>query len=131
MSPDESDFSANDILFTCPRCGKSLVIDAAAAGMMAPCTDCGEMVQVPYPSENPDSDATIAQLDDALQSTTAEVERLRAENETLRERKAFLEHQIASSAHRFERASALLDEIQTRLDELGAIVAESREGRPV
>lgn len=36
-----------DIVFECPNCTKSLVIDARAAGLMATCPDCGHEVQIP------------------------------------------------------------------------------------
>ncbi len=39
----------NDIVFDCPRCGKSLVIDYRGAGLEINCSQCGEPVLVPIP----------------------------------------------------------------------------------
>ena len=39
-----------DIVFDCPHCGKSLVIDYRGAGLQIKCCQCGETVLVPIPS---------------------------------------------------------------------------------
>jgi predicted RNA-binding Zn-ribbon protein involved in translation (DUF1610 family) len=39
--------TARDILFECPGCGKSMVIDQAAIGWMVECVGCGTNVIVP------------------------------------------------------------------------------------
>jgi len=36
-----------DIVFECPNCGKSMVIDEAAVGMIVDCPDCRSQVIVP------------------------------------------------------------------------------------
>ena len=38
-----------DIVFDCPRCGKSLVIDYRGAGLEITCSQCGARVLVPIP----------------------------------------------------------------------------------
>lgn len=38
-----------DIVFDCPNCGKSLVIDYRGAGLQITCSDCGAEVLVPIP----------------------------------------------------------------------------------
>ena len=38
-----------DIVFDCPHCGKSLVIDYRGAGLQINCSECGESVLVPIP----------------------------------------------------------------------------------
>lgn len=38
-----------DIVFECPKCGKSLVIDYRGAGLQITCSDCGTEVLVPIP----------------------------------------------------------------------------------
>ena len=38
---------ANDIVFNCPACGKSLAIDERAAGQAVQCTDCKQSITVP------------------------------------------------------------------------------------
>lgn len=126
-----------DIVFNCPKCGKSLAIDAAGAGMQVPCTDCGEAVIVPYPGLEAEvltpeeAERTLAEMDKALNASAEELAQLRKENEVLKERQAFLEHLAADNTGRAAKMSALLDEIQTKLDELAALVADARAGRPV
>ena len=38
-----------DIVFDCPHCGKSLVIDYRGAGLQINCSECGASVLVPIP----------------------------------------------------------------------------------
>ena len=38
-----------DIVFDCPHCGKSLVIDYRGAGLQINCSECGDSVLVPIP----------------------------------------------------------------------------------
>lgn len=49
MHTDEPplDITARDIVFECPRCGKSMVIDDAAIGLMVECVRCRANVIVP------------------------------------------------------------------------------------
>jgi len=46
---DAADIRDTDIVFDCPHCGKSLVIDYRGAGLQIDCTECGESVLVPIP----------------------------------------------------------------------------------
>jgi len=46
---DEADIRDTDIVFDCPHCGKSLVIDYRGAGLQINCSECGEPVLVPIP----------------------------------------------------------------------------------
>jgi len=43
------DIRPTDIVFDCPICGHSLVIDYKGAGLQVPCTECGNMIQAPIP----------------------------------------------------------------------------------
>lgn len=129
MQGDE--IQAGDIVFECPHCGKSLAIEAAGAGMEVPCTDCGQRVRVPVPGTEltpEEAEDAIAQLDAALNTSADELERLREENETLRERKAYLEHVAAVNGERLSKMAELLDGVQRQLDELVALVADARTG---
>ena len=38
-----------DILFSCPECQQHVVIDAAGAGLVVDCPNCGREVRVPGP----------------------------------------------------------------------------------
>ena len=46
---DEAEIRDTDIVFDCPHCGKSLVIDYRGAGLQINCSECGEPVLVPIP----------------------------------------------------------------------------------
>jgi transcription elongation factor Elf1 len=56
---EPADIKVTDIVFDCPHCGKSLVIDYHGAGLAIQCTDCGNDVAVPIPEgmEVEDSDS--------------------------------------------------------------------------
>ncbi len=43
-----------DITFECPRCGQSLIIDAAGAGIMVNCPKCSQIMKVPEPPAEED-----------------------------------------------------------------------------
>jgi len=45
----EAEIRDTDIVFDCPHCGKSLVIDYRGAGLQINCTECHEKVLVPIP----------------------------------------------------------------------------------
>ena len=42
--------SARDVVFNCPTCHKSLVVDGVAAGHTLPCPSCGATLTVPSPT---------------------------------------------------------------------------------
>jgi DNA-directed RNA polymerase subunit RPC12/RpoP len=39
--------SPSDVIFECPHCGKSLVIDRQAVGLVIVCPDCQARIEVP------------------------------------------------------------------------------------
>jgi len=49
QSAEEAEIRDTDIVFDCPACGKSLVIDYRGAGLQISCSECGEPVLVPIP----------------------------------------------------------------------------------
>lgn len=46
---EASEIRDTDIVFDCPHCGKSLVIDYRGAGLQIDCSECGKSVLVPIP----------------------------------------------------------------------------------
>ncbi|NUN93995.1 MAG: hypothetical protein HUU04_09475 [Verrucomicrobiae bacterium] len=42
--------SSADVLFNCPSCKKSLIVDGIAAGHSLPCPNCGVEITVPQPN---------------------------------------------------------------------------------
>jgi len=136
-TPADQEVREGDIVFECPKCGKSLAIEAAGAGMQVACTDCGANVIVPFPGMEAEvftpeeAERAIAEMDKALNASAEELSRLRKENEVLKERQAYLEQLAAGNTGRSAKMSEILDAIQAKLDELAALAADARTGRPV
>lgn len=148
---DMTEIRAGDILFDCPYCGKNMAIEAAGAGLMVPCANCGKQVQVPIPdgrtpeapvAEPPapapqppalnteDPEDTIQQLDTALAMANQQVDRLVAEKEALQERRAFLEQLRTANAARLEQITQELAAMQDSLDRVLVLLAEVRAEKP-
>ncbi|MBR1608586.1 MAG: hypothetical protein IJ678_03100 [Kiritimatiellae bacterium] len=87
---DTADIPPTDILFECPKCGKSLSIEPRGAGLVINCTRCGEPVAVPIPEgmEIDDVDATQEEL-------AAQLQRLRRNLDAAQSRVAELEEEVA------------------------------------
>lgn len=49
QSAEGADIRDTDIVFDCPHCGKTLVIDYRGAGLQINCSECGKEVLVPIP----------------------------------------------------------------------------------
>ncbi len=141
-----AEIQEGDILFDCPHCGKQMAIEAAGAGLMVPCADCGRQVQVPIPDAatpaapvtaprvingSDDPQVLIEQLDAALAMANQQNDRLIAEKEALQERRAFLEQVRVNNATRLEQAARELESIQDALDRTMALLAEIRTEKPV
>jgi hypothetical protein len=48
----EASVTANDVVFDCPQCGKSMVVDRAAEGMILECASCHSSITVPSKGED-------------------------------------------------------------------------------
>lgn len=83
--------SGDDILFDCPACRKSLVVDRVAAGHPLPCPTCGATLTVPQPTR-------VVTLAEAPETTALE-----AKPEWERELLA-LEASIKETRHQREEA---------------------------
>jgi hypothetical protein len=144
---DITDIRDGDILFDCPYCGKNMAIEAAGAGLMVPCANCGKAVQVPIPDagtpespvaavphpvpdEGEDPQTTIRQLDAALTMANQQLDRLVAEKEALQERRAFLEQMRIANANRLEQIASELAGMQDALDRALVLLAEARAEKP-
>ena len=57
--------ASSDVLFECPNCGKSMVIDEVAAGLMVQCEQCQSNVIVP-PKPNASVRGSAREADDLL-----------------------------------------------------------------
>jgi uncharacterized Zn finger protein (UPF0148 family) len=129
--PLPEEIAETDILFDCPKCGKSLVIQEQGAGLVVTCPDCDERMQVPVPEriqqelEGSPGQTTLADYTAAEESAPAETEVLRARVERLevtmeevQQRKRLLEKMRIDHAMRFERFREEMALIQAALDRM-------------
>jgi uncharacterized Zn finger protein (UPF0148 family) len=131
--------AANDIVFDCPHCGKSLAIDTRGSGLMITCPECQQNVQVPgVPLSERQADAgkPVAQAPDpadrseALQASHTKIERLVASLEEVRERRRYLEKIRSDNMARYELISKDLVTIQNAVDRIVAIIQDATAEKP-
>ena len=91
-SADEADIRDTDIVFDCPHCGKSLVIDYRGAGLQIDCSSCGQSVLVPIP--------------DGMELTDLDLD----SGEILK--------QLFATRHNYQKAEAKVEALRTRLVQL-------------
>ncbi|MBP7274780.1 MAG: hypothetical protein KBA51_01095 [Kiritimatiellae bacterium] len=122
-----------DIIFDCPRCGKSLCIEESGAGRVVPCPDCGTRMQVPIPERmtrllkpgmTTIADYTAAQESPAEDSDVLRerVHQLEGTMEEVQARKRELEKLRIDNALRFQRVRDELTLIQSALDRITDIL---------
>ncbi len=94
-----------DIVFDCPRCGKSLVIDYRGAGLQIECSTCGSEVLVPIPDgmELADLDLDPGEILKQLFATRRNFQKAEVEIKTLK--------------FRLKRIQEALDVVQTVISE--------------
>jgi DNA-directed RNA polymerase subunit RPC12/RpoP len=128
-------FTDHDILFECPKCGKSLGIDERGAGLIVTCPDCGQRMQVPTPEELeasfPGSSTAVptGTESDETRALKAKVERLQVTMEEVLDRKRYLEKMRIDHALRFERIREEMAIIQAALDRMTDILQDLPLGK--
>ncbi len=77
-----------DIVFDCPHCGKSLVIDYRGAGLQIDCSSCGKSVLVPIPDgmELTDLDLDAGEVLKQLFATRRNYQKLELQIQSLKTR---------------------------------------------
>lgn len=85
-----------DIVFDCPHCGKSLVIDYRGAGLQIDCSQCGESVLVPIPDgmQLTDLDLDAGEVLKQLFATRRNYQKAEAEVQGLKVRLAQLQETL-------------------------------------
>ena len=93
---DETEIRDTDIVFDCPHCGKSLVIDYRGAGLQINCTECGEPVLVPIPDgmELTDLDLDPGEILKQLFATRRNYQKLEVQVQALRDRLARIQEAL-------------------------------------
>lgn len=99
-----------DIIFECPKCGKSLEIDARGAGFMIVCPDCRNEIQVPAPAAETDDGAM--KMDEIVRALEEKIVRF--------------ERQQTADENCFRRLADEIALIQAALDRITSAI-ESRK----
>ncbi len=105
---DDAGITDNDIVFDCPHCGKNLVVEARGAGLMIPCPDCHNRIQVP------DAEAGDEEAEDAATDVAA----LRQQRDQLRKARQ-------DDRKRFQNIAREMGIIQASMDRVMAMVQDS------
>ena len=105
-----SDVQPDDIIFECPKCGKSLAIDPRGSGLVVACPDCQTEVQVPGLEEEaaPEPAAVPEAAPD------------------LAERIHLLERFHAIDQERLQQINAEIGLIQAALDRVVALISDAQ-----
>lgn len=116
--------SANDaenILFECPQCGKSLEIDARGAGYIIVCPDCKNEIQVPAwkSTGSSEGEADAGSEEDSDERYRVEIEEML---EQLQAKIARIEKQQLVDDQCFKRIGDEIVLIQSALDRITEIV---------
>ena len=109
------DIGPEDIVFNCPKCGKSLTIDARGTGLMVPCPDCGTQVMVPAPGEASEADEMLSpeEMQESLATLVDrihEVEKLHAMDEVRLEK---INEQVALIQAAIDRIVSIMQDAGT------------------
>ena len=99
--------SSNDIIFACPNCQASFVVDAAAGGMTINCQKCGSPTTVPHPT-----------LDAAAEHAVkiSELQHQLKENESQRTEITGYINQLSIQLHRWQLRLQTLKQRQEKLE---------------
>jgi transcription elongation factor Elf1 len=133
----------SDILFECGQCGKSLAIDCRGAGLNVHCPECDSELEVPIPEgfdlaeldkaisdsavadrevrvQTPNSDDEVAAISAAAD---AEINRLKAEIETIHAQQTDLTSQNAEMLEAIKAVKSQIDKLHEALDKLASLLA--------
>ncbi len=139
---DSMEIKDTDIVFDCPHCGKSLAIDYRGAGLSIPCSDCGNVVEVPIPegmqitdvdSGTEEQGAIILGLRRSLAASDFRIRQLEAEISEINERRETLEKSRRDNIYQFGQilekvglTEKHLRDVAQTLDKIAVIAKESR-----
>jgi len=132
------EISEEDIVFECPRCGKSMAIDRRGAGLTIACPDCQAYVRVPWaPGEAPSSveeesdegDSTVESLSDALKLSESKIAQLATDMSEMTAERRELESLRKKQATMLSGIQTEFQAIQAALDRINFILEEADEAR--
>ena len=96
QSADSTEIRDTDIVFDCPHCGKSLVMDYRGVGLQVDCPACGTPVLVPIPDgmELRDLDLDAGEVLKQLFATRRNYQRVELKYSEIRGRLAQLQETL-------------------------------------
>ena len=96
QSADGAEIRDTDIVFDCPHCSKTLVIDYRGAGLQISCSECGEDVLVPIPDgmELTDLDMDPGEILKQLFATRRNYQKAEAQVQALKTRLVSLQEAL-------------------------------------
>ncbi len=139
VNQPDNEITDRDIVFECPACGKSLVIDKQGAGLVINCTDCGAELQVPAAEDEasgpepasdeplPDISTVLSDCREQMQALEAELRDLRQRRDTLEKRHALTVQGIQSLKRQMAILRASFEEIEDILRSVDAASAAETE----
>lgn len=97
QSADGADIRDTDIVFDCPHCDKTLVIDYRGAGLQINCSECGKDVLVPIPDgmELTDLDMDPGEILKQLFATRRNYQKSEAQVQNLKARLVSLQETLS------------------------------------
>lgn len=135
LKNDNAEILDTDIVFNCPHCTKSLVIDQSAAGMMVKCTDCGEEIEVPGGAEEDVVEpapvmiqSSAEELMAALTASQQKVQELVAEKQEINKRRMSLEDERIANANRFKQISREMNTISAAVGRIMNVLRSVESG---
>jgi len=98
QSADGAEIRDTDIVFDCPHCSKTLVIDYRGAGLQISCSECGEDVLVPIPDgmELTDLDMDPGEILKQLFATRRNYQKAEAQVQALKTRLVSLQEALGA-----------------------------------
>ncbi len=96
QSADGAEIRDTDIVFDCPHCNKTLVIDYRGAGLQINCSECGRDVLVPIPDgmELTDLDLDPGEILKQLFATRRNYQRAESQVQALKTRLVSLQETL-------------------------------------
>jgi len=123
LPSDSKRIGPGDLVFDCPACRKSLVVDKVAAGQILPCPLCKKPIQVPQTSR-------VVMLDQAPETQKlAQLPDWERELLTIQSSLKETQHQREEAGNFYRQHSSEANRQQLRMEKLDARLKELRESR--
>jgi transcription elongation factor Elf1 len=126
---EKTDFTADDIIFECPFCAKSMAIDKRGMGVTIKCPECNGMVRVPTVSESTEGapqslNMPVEGLADALDESRDDIDELKQKISKLETLLEEMENQSSAHELKFTALRREFGSIQSALDQVAMLMAD-------